>query len=419
MTIAGLWIALVACLAVSGFLSGSETAVTAMPRERVARLTGTRGERLIALVADPERTIGTILIANNFVNILAASIATILAVRLLDETLGPIVATFGLTAVVLVVGEITPKTLAARNPERYGLFAANGLYIIAAILNPISKIFRAISNRVLRLFGAHEDQDRQVTEEDVKALAALGEQAGEIEQAEREIIEALFAATDRTVHEVMTPRVDIATIEAPIDEDKIRAAVSATGHSRYPVVTSERGLDEPLGVVYVKDLLRRTTALTPDVVGRLIREPFYVPESAPLMSVLQEFRHRKLGFAMVLDEHGGVEGMITAKDLIAELIGDFQDEFDPGVPHAAQTGQHTWTADGAMTVDELSNDIKIELPEGPYTTVGGLVMYLRGDIPAEGDILDVAGVRFRVAAMERHRIERVSVSVLPSGRTDT
>ena len=412
------WVALAICLIASGFLSGSETAVTALPRERIARLDGPRGERLARLAANPERTIGTILIANNFVNILAASIATVLAVDLIDETIGPVIATFALTAIVLVVGEITPKTLASRDPERYGLVAASLLTWISAALNPISRIFRAISEGLLRVFGVANDGDRSVTEEDVKALAALGEQAGEIEQAEREIIEALFAATDLTIREVMTPRVDIATIDMPIDEEKIRRAVSETAHSRYPIVAHDRGLDEPLGVLYVKDLLRMAGPITPDIAARLIREPFYVPESAPLMAVLQDFRDRKLGFAMVLDEHGGVEGMVTAKDLIAELIGDFQDEYDPGVPKAASTGTGTWTADGSMTVEELSADIERPLPDGPYTTVGGLVLFLRGDIPSEGDTVEVGGVRLRVAAMDRHRIEQVAVSVLPLGMTE-
>jgi putative hemolysin len=414
-----LWIVLALCLLASGFLSGSETAITAIPRERIMRLHGHRGERLARLATHPERTIGTILIANNFVNILAASIATILAVDLTDETIGPVLATFVLTGVVLVVGEITPKTLASRYPEEYGLAVATGLTAISTLLNPISRIFRWISNRLLLLFGISDDQDRSVTEEDVKALAALGEQAGEIDQAEREIIEALFAATDRLVREVMTPRVDIETIDLPIDEAKIRAAVSSTAHSRYPVVAPGRGLDELVGILYVKDLLRMSMDITPESAARLIREPLYVPESAALMTVLHEFRDRKVGFAMVLDEHGGVEGMITAKDLIAELIGDFQDEYDPGVPKAAPTGQGTWTADGSMTVEELSVEIDRPLPEGPYTTVGGLVMYLRGDIPAEGDIVDVDGVRLRVANMDRNRIGRVSVSVLPPGRVES
>jgi putative hemolysin len=414
-----LWIVLALCLLASGFLSGSETAITAIPRERIMRLQGHRGARLARLATHPERTIGTILIANNFVNILAASLATILAVDLTDETIGPVVATFVLTGVVLVVGEITPKTLASRYPEEYGLAVATGLTAISSLLNPISRVFRWISNRLLLLVGVSDDQDRSVTEEDVKALAALGEQAGEIDQAEREIIEALFAATDRLVREVMTPRVDIETIDLPIDEAKIRAAVSSTAHSRYPVVAPGRGLDELVGILYVKDLLRMSVDVTPESAARLIREPLYVPESAALMTVLHEFRDRKVGFAMVLDEHGGVEGMITAKDLIAELIGDFQDEYDPGVPKAAPTGHGTWTADGSMTVEELSVEIDRPLPEGPYTTVGGLVLYLRGDIPAEGDVVDVDGVRLRVASMDRNRIGRVSVSVLPPGRVES
>ncbi|MDH3307065.1 MAG: hemolysin family protein [Acidimicrobiia bacterium] len=401
------------CLIASGFLSGSETAVVAIPRERLARLEGRRGGALLALASHPERTIGTILVANNFVNILAAALATILAVDLLGERWGTVVATFGLTAVVLVVGEITPKTLASRFPERYGLAVAPALWRASRFLNPVSRVFRSISNFILKLVGADVDDDRSVTEDDVKALALLGEQAGEIEQEERQLIEALFSATDRLIRDVMTPRVDVVSLHLPLDEPAIRRAVAETGHSRFPVLETRGDVDRLAGVLYVKDLLRTNTPLTAERTHRLLREPFFVPETAPLMAVLHEFRTRRIGIAVVLDEHGGIEGIVTAKDLVSELVGHVHDEYDPGAPAAAATGDGEWTADGSMTVDDLADTIGVELPEGPFTTTAGMFLFLFGDIPAEGDTVEVGRVRMTVADMDRRRIGRVRVSVQP------
>lgn len=413
----GLLGVLALCFLASGFLSGSETAVVAIPRERILQIaeSGRRGERLAALVETPEHTIGSVLVANNFVNILATAIATVLAVDLIGEPAGPVIATFLVTAIVLVAGEITPKTLAARHPEQYGLTVAPVLWWIIRILEPISKVFRAISNRILLLVGGDGHTGRAVTEADVRALALMGEQSGEIDQVEREIIDALFHVADRPVREVMTPRVDIRSLETPITMVAIRGVVSETGHSRYPVVPPGGELDEALGVLSVKDLFRIPGDATPDRVQRLLREALYVPESTPLLQVLDEIRRQRVGFALVLDEHGGVEGMVTVKDILSELVGELQDEYDPGIPAAAPLGRHRWEADGSMSVEELNEVIKQGLPEGPYTTAAGLFLFFHGDIPVEGEAVKVANVRLTVVQMDRNRIARLRVELVPDG----
>lgn len=370
---------------------------------------GPRGARLAALVADPERTIGTILVANNFVNILATAIATVLAVDLINESVGPIVATFGMTAIVLVAGEITPKTLASRYPERYGLAVAPILHVVTQVLEPVAVVFRSMSGLVLKLFGVDQPAERSVTEADVRALALLGEEGGSIEQVEREIIESLFSSADRPIRDVMTPRVDIVTIEEPVTMTQVRDAISTTGHSRYPVVSEDGGLDDLIGVLSAKDLLRLDTDKHPERIGRMIRQPHFVPESAPVLRVLGEIRDKRIGFAMVLDEHGGIDGIVTIKDLVAELVGEIQDEFDPGIPAPAPIGDGVWLASGSIPVEELADSIDIELPEGPYTTVGGLFLFVHGDIPDEGAVAEVENARLTVMSMDRLRISQLRV----------
>ena len=407
------------CVTASGFLSGSETALIAIPRERVHQLEdkGRRGRYLALLTGDPERTLGTLLVANNFVNILGASVATALAIQLIADsfgskagsTWGPWASTLFFTALILIVGEITPKTLAARYPDQFSLVVARPIWFLTRTISPITRVFVGIGRAILRLFGATDVRVSPITEEDIKAMAKLGEAAGEIDAAERAIIDSVFSLSDRPVREVMTPRVELVPLTAPLTSEGIRSAVIRTGHSRYPVIAEDGNLDQILGVFYAKDLLRSSDNLPSHRLIRLLREPHYVPESAPVLDVFQQMRLHRLGFAVVLDEHGGVDGIVTIKDLVAELVGELQDEYDPVVPEAVSIDHGTWMADGRMPVEDLGEIISVELPEGPYATIGGLFLFLSGDIPEVGVIAELDGVRFTVDRMDKLRIDRIRV----------
>jgi putative hemolysin len=250
-----------------------------------------------------------------------------------------------------------------------------------------------------------------VTEADIMALAELGMHGGGIESVEREIINALFTLADRPVREVMTPRVDIVALTAPITADAVRTAVAAAGHSRFPV--TDGNLDELRGVLFVKDLLQLPTEPNPDQIQSMLRLPTFVPESATILRVLQDMRARHFAFAVVLDEHGGVEGIVTIKDLVAELVGELQDEYDPGSPSVVRVGPRRWVADGRLPLEDLETAVGCHFPGGPYSTVGGLIMALAGRIPDEGDRIETEVCVFTVLAMDRNRIDRVQVEPAP------
>lgn len=401
---------LAVCTMASGFFSGSETALIGISRERVHRLAeeGSRGQRLEKLVSEPERMLSTLLVANNAVNVLSASVATILFVSLIGETWGPWVATAVMTAVLLVFGEITPKTIAARYPEQFSLRVAPTIWNLSIVLAPIAKFFSAITRGLLRLLRIKIDNDDGgVTEDDIRALAALGERGGQIEEAEREIIDALFHLDDRAVREVMTPRLDIVTIGLPLTASAIRTAVSDTGHSRFPVTGSD--LDHLVGIVHVKDLLQNPGFERAEDFSGLLRNPNYVPETMSVLDTLSEMRSKRYAMAVVVDEHGGVEGIVTIKDLVAELVGELQDEFDPGTPSVAKLGANLWMADGRLDIDDLEEAVDYNLTDGPFSTVGGYIMALYGKIPDEGDEVEVDGFRYTVVAMDRQRVDRVRV----------
>ncbi len=397
-----------ACTLASGFFSGSETALIGISRESVHRLADTdpRGKRLEQLVSQPDRMLSTLLVANNTVNVLSASVATILFISLIGETWGPWVATGVMTAVLLIFGEITPKTIAARYPEQFSLRVAPTIWNLSLVLAPIARFFSAITRGLLRLLRVDIDSDASgVTEDDIRALAALSHRGGQIEEAEREIIDALFHLADTLVRDVMTPRLDIVSVPLPFTADDLRTAVTETGHSRFPVTAN--GLDELQGIVHVKDLLREGEE-SGDL-SLMIRSPNYVPETMSVLDTLEEMRVKRYGMSVVVDEHGGVEGIVTIKDLVAELVGELQDEYDAGTPTVTPIAQQVWIADGRVDIDDLEGSIGHQIPAGPYSTVGGFIMTTFGKIPDRGDSVDEDGFRYTVLTMDRQRVDRIKV----------
>lgn len=398
------------CAMASGFFSGSETALIGISRERVHQLAdrGRRGERVAQLASDPDRLLPTLLVANNLVNILGAAVATTLFIQLLGEDWGPWVATIVVTAVVLVIGEITPKTLAARYPERFSLAVAPTIWRLSTVLRPIAQFFVSITRGLLRMAGlGGNDAESGVTEADVLALATMGMQHGEIEDVEHEILHALFTLGDRPVREVMTPRVDMASLTLRATVQQVRDMVATTGHSRYPVTSGDP--DELLGVFYVKDLLQLPENAPLEAVNTLLRAPQFIPESTSVLEVLQAMRRERFGFGVVVDEHGGVEGIVTVKDLMAELVGTLRDEYDPGEPSAVRINDSMWLTDGRLPLEDLEAAIEDELPEGPYSTTAGLFLSVAGRIPDEGDTVAVNGINMTVIAMDRNRIDKIRV----------
>jgi putative hemolysin len=404
---------LAACTLASGFFSGSETALIGISRERVHQLAEVdqRGKRLERLVSEPDRMLSTLLVANNAVNVLSASIATILFVALIGETWGPWVATAVMTSALLVFGEITPKTLAARYPEQFSLKVAPTIWNLSIVLAPIASFFSAITRGLLRLLRVNIDGDEDgVTEDDIRALAALGERGGHIEEAEREIIDALFHLADRSVRDVMTPRLDIVTLGVPLRASDIRTAVADTGHSRFLVISND--LDDLLGIVHVKDLLQHSSDDEEAELSSLIRTPTYIPETMSVLDTLDEMRSKRYAMAVVVDEHGGVEGIVTVKDLVSELVGELQDEYDPGTPSVSQLGRDVWIADGRLDIDDLEEAVGYNLTDGPFSTVGGFIMALFGKIPDEGDKVTDDGFLYTILRMDRQRVDRIRIERL-------
>ena len=397
------------CLFFSALLSGSETAITLVPREKVHQLDDTKRNNKIRKAKDDlELTIGGILVANNFVNILMASLATVLFVRITnEENLGSALATVFITILVLVFGEITPKTLASRNPVGFLNRTAFLIDLLARVFAPFTNLITNSIDKGTRTNG-DMDGDNEITEADIQALTALGEMEGQILPAEREIIDSLLDFSDRPIKEIMTPRVDVLFLSLPVEISGVRQIVNEKRISRMPVSKSE-SLDDTFGVIYVKDLFN----LKPDAntleIENLVKDVIYLPEYTTVLSALNILRENKASFACVIDENGGIEGVITIKDVLSEFVGDLPDEHDQRFMGIKRLGPGQWRVEGKTDIDDFEEFFGLEPTDKDIATVGGLFLSHSEQLPNEGEKITIEGLEVTVSELDNRRIESIIV----------
>ena len=403
-------IALIAiCLFFSALLSGSETAITYVPREKIHQLSDSKRNKKIKNAKDElEKTIGGILVANNFVNILMASLSTILFVNFLDgdETAGSALSTIVITLLVLIAGEITPKTIASRNPIGF-------LSRTAFIIDFLSRVFAPFTSLITKAIDntskdGDMDGDGEITEADIQALTALGEMEGQILPAEREIIDSLLDFSDRPIKEIMTPRVDVLFLSIPVDMEDVRKVVDEKRISRMPISRSE-SLDDTFGIVYVKDLFNLDNEAPSVEVENLVKDAIYLPEYTTVLSALNILRENQASFACVIDENGGIEGVITIKDVLSEFVGDLPDEHDERFKGIKRLGPGQWVVEGKTDIDDFEEFFGLESQESDVATVGGLYLSYSEKLPSVNEKITVHGLELTVSAIDNRRIDSLIV----------
>ena len=397
------------CLFFSALLSGSETAITLVPREKVHQLDDTKRNNKIRKAKDDlELTIGGILVANNFVNILMASLATVLFVRITnEENLGSALATVFITILVLVFGEITPKTLASRNPVGFLNRTAFLIDLLARVFAPFTNLITNSIDKGTRTNG-DMDGDNEITEADIQALTALGEMEGQILPAEREIIDSLLDFSDRPIKEIMTPRVDVLFLSRPVDISGVRHIVNEKRISRMPVSKSE-SLDDTFGVIYVKDLFNLKPDASTLEIENLVKDVIYLPEYTTVLSALNILRENKASFACVIDENGGIEGVITIKDVLSEFVGDLPDEHDQRFMGIKRLGPGQWRVEGKTDIDDFEEFFGLDPTDKDIATVGGLFLSHSEQLPNEGEKIIIEGLEVTVSELDNRRIESIIV----------
>ena len=387
-------------------LSGSETAITSIPKQKVHQLDDTRkNNRIKRAKENIEKTIGGILVGNNFVNILMASVATLIFVRRFGESAGSAIATIFTTVIVLIFGDITPKTLATKLPI---VFLSRTTFLVELLSKVFAPFTEAITKIIMKFVRTSDEDDAEVTEADIQALTALGEIEGQILPAEREIIDSLLDFSDRPIKEIMTPRVDVLFLSLPINIVDVKALVNDKRISRMPVSKSE-SLDDTFGIVYVKDLFNLKANSDSVEIENLVKDVIYLPEYTTVLSALNILRENKSSFACVIDENGGIEGVITIKDVLSEFVGDLPDEHDQRFLGINRLGPGQWTIEGKTDIDDFEEFFGLEPNDKDVATVGGLFLSHSEQLPSTGEKITIDGLEITITEMDNRRIESVTV----------
>ena len=419
-------LAIFVLLGISAFFSGSETALTAASRGKLHSMAdkGSRGaKRALALTEDTERLIGAVLLGNNLVNILAAALATSLFTRLFGDS-GVALATLVMTLLVLIFAEVLPKTYAITNSEGAASVVSAPIRALVIIFAPIVATVRITVRAILRLFGAkmtNLDED-DAAQQEIAGAIALSHSEGNFEKDDRDRLLGALDLKDREVEEIMLHRSDIEIIDAAASPQDIVTQSLASRYTRLPIFKDEP--ENIIGIIHTKDLLREVDKLVrgedggPDAIDRLnitdiAREAYFVPETTPLDDQMREFLRRKAHFALVVDEYGDLQGLITLEDILEEIVGEITDEHDEDAE--ILDGKDTsgnFKIDGSATIRDVNRMHEWNLPDDEANTIAGLVIHEAQMIPKIGQVFSFHGFRFEIAGRDQNRITKLKVRTL-------
>ncbi len=407
-------VAFLVCLGLSAFFSSAESAFIALPKLRIRYLveSGVRGAEKLARVADrPERMLATVLLGNNLVNIAAATLGTIMAVTVWGLLWGPIIATVGVTAIILVFGEVIPKTFAVHHAQRLSLIYANPLRIIELCFYPFILALERIGLRFTRIVTVSEEDNKIISEGEIRSAINVGESEGVVEEDEAKILRQVFEFTDRPVSKVMVPRTEITWVEQGTKLSDFLNLYTQGRYSRFPVYKDNT--DNVVGILHAKDVLMKLTdgsGSRNSVIDDLVRPTYFVPEGKRLGELLAEMRDGGHHAAIVVDEFGGIAGMVTLGQLTEEIVGDIHDELTDQERDFIVTGDSTFQLDGGFKVEEANEELELNLPSGDYETVAGFILSHLGRIPKEGEHFKYQNLKFVITEMRGMKLEKVMVT---------
>ena len=403
---------LVILLALSAFFSSAETALTTVNRLRVRALVDDGDARAIILakvIDDPGKLLSAILIGNNIVNISASSIATVLATNFFGSA-GAGIATGIMTLLVLIFGEVTPKTMASLKAERIALSYAKIVYVIMVVFTPLIFILDLLSGGILRLFGIDPDKrDDSVTEEDLRTIVEAGHEDGVLETEEHKMINNVFDFGDHQAKDIMVPRVDMCFLKLDATYEEFIEIYREEKFTRIPVYEETR--DNVVGILNVKDLLLYNPKEQEFHVKDFLREAYYTYEFKNTSELMMEMRKNSISIAIVLDEYGATAVLVTLEDLLEEIVGDIRDEFDEAeAEEVQQLGEREYLVEGACKLEDLNDMIGLGIESEDYDSIGGIVIEALQHLPAEGEeVTTENGTRLVVEKIDKNRIEKVHI----------
>ncbi|MGD2078136.1 MAG: hemolysin family protein [Chloroflexota bacterium] len=419
----------------NGLLALSELAIVSSQTVRLQQMAkeGNAGAQVaLELAATPNRFLSTVQVGITLVGIFAGAIGGAAIAQFLAETLSQFeplapyagaislaIVVGGTTFLTVVLGELVPKRIALQNSERIAAIVARPMRTLSVITWPVVRLLSLATDVVLGILRVEAKPKTALTEEEIRMLVEQGAQAGIIEAEERDMVESIFQLGDSPVEALMTPRPEIVWLDVNASEATILNIIDDSSHSRFPVCDGE--LDKPLGVVRAKDLLANCISDHPLDLRQVMDSPLFVPENARALQVLERFRETGIHVAMLIDEYGGIEGLVTSFDVLESIVGDIPSMEEIEEPPIVRRADGSWLVDGLLSVDDFDRSFDIsDLPgEGEYQSLGGFVIYMLGSLPRPGDHFDYEGYRFEVADMDGRRVDKILLQQLPEEEEPT
>ena len=409
----GLWriIVLIVCLALSSMYSASETALMSLSKIRVKQMVENKEkgiDKVNRLLSDPSKLLSGILIGNNLVNIGASSLMTSIAIDAFGNR-GVGLATGLMTLLILIFGEITPKSLAAQNAEKLSIRLSGFVRFTIILVAPISFILTRITNFMIKTLGGDVDANQPfITQDELKTIVSVSHKEGVLEGEERDMIYNVFDFKDSQVNDVMITRTEMITIDVELPYEEIVKIINQEQYSRIPVY--EDTIDNIIGILYVKDLLflQGNNEIEFDL-RKLIREPYFTYEFKSTKELFSEMRANRIHMVVVLDEYGGTEGIVTIEDLIEEIVGDIEDEYDKYVDEVDVIREDEYLVNGNVRIEDLNELIGIHVESEDFDTIAGFVIGIIDRIPEEGETIEFENIKFIIENIDRNRIEKIRI----------
>ena len=399
-------------LILSAFFSGTETAYFHIRKHRKET-----PEKIKSVLDSPQRLLVSLLTGNTIVNVSIASLAAYITAGFADDYTWSkstliLMEVLVVSVVVLIFGEILPKMIAIKYSKEYALKMYTPLKIMMFILSPIAQGFNAITSVVIKIIPFRKEKIFD-SEEELKILAELGEEEGTLQEEESDMIQSIFDFKEKTVGEIITPRVDIVSLKSDESIDKAMDIIGERQFSKIPIYIDT--IDNIKGILYAKDIIPYLMGSRPNVnLQTLARQPFFVPETKPIDDLMEEFKLRKTSIAIVVDEWGGTEGLVTLEDVVEEVMGEIRDPYDQEESNVLKQLDGSFIVDGSITIYDLEEETDIEFPEDrDYDTLGGFILDILTDIPQTGEQVEFNNMIFTVQTVENNRIGKIKIQINP------
>ena len=404
---------LVVLLLGSGFFSASETSLMSLSKIRIRYMEdeGVKGAKLVgSLIEKSSDLLSSILVGNNIVNIAATSVSTSLFINIFGDG-GVAIATAVMTVLVLVFGEITPKTIAANSPEKVAVVVSKPISIIMKITKPIVWVFNLLTGIIFKIMGIDNDGVKPfITEEELKAMVNVSHEEGVLEMEEREIINNVFQFGDMQAKEAMIQRLDMVAIDIEDSYDEIIELFKSEKSSRLPVY--QESIDDIVGILNIKDIIFLSDEEIENFdIKDYVREAFFTYEFKKITQLLEEMKKEKTQMAIVVDEYGGTAGLLTIEDLVEVIVGDIDDEYDEEEEEIVKINDNEYLVEGSTKISDVNEQLGINLESEEFDSIGGFIIGYLKRIPEENEIIEVEDVKFKVESIDKNRINKIRIFV--------